>query len=119
MESKWCVHMEDENNKMYVGGYRVYFHEKCDILWTFCPICGTPRPKTKVKRLAEILHNSYFVRAKDGVYIEDSGEGFKRVAVEVLNWVEKQWNVWKKDYSKNFKDEAFITYLRQASKGDS
>ena len=74
----WCEHMDPfEESKFYFGFANQEFH--------FCPICGTPRPKTPslVEELTKTLKDTFETDDKDWIDVAETAISFLKSEWEI------------------------------------
>ena len=69
MKNKWCSHMTpDKAMEHFVNDLTPEYSHS--YTWSFCPVCGTPRPRKK--ELWEKFDQAYYELIRDNNKIDDS-----------------------------------------------
>ena len=85
---KWCGHIQwvdarDKSTFLFEPGWPGREGVACAEKWTFCPICGTPKPKPAPKQtLAEVLREIWMNYSGDVPPWEDIAEAAKKFIEE-------------------------------------
>lgn len=80
----WCIHMPELVRKEIDADWNRSH-------WSFCPICGTPRPKpVEKKSLAEELHSAMYGTTFQSQWDQASWERVAQRAREILLEVDRE-----------------------------